>query len=352
MSSDSRNISTQNYTPWLGSGASNRVSSPGANLTEKEEGTIVRPEFADSYVPSDEMRSETGYLVGSAAKFNRSVADSTGTVDIYSTANDYSKSQIARRNFAALNYWIENLSDPSVNLRLANYLNERGAVESGSENYRYNVLKDLVRGLASSDDAGKTFTKYDSEGKPIGEMSIAEYAAKVDDGITLDKYINDPVVRNAILKQAKAIKDSSGYTQARVYNREYSSGAAQTGMATVGFLGTIGSTLAGIGLIYGAGAGISTLAGLGSSAAAGAGALAVTAGLLSNPVGWVCLAGILAIGIGAAATVAVTAMNSGKYVLDGRNDLSGNPFELPGYALNNFLMGIEARDAKDFIPQT
>lgn len=363
----SSNQTTTNYTvvrPWLNSGASEGAS-PTTEAPAQTDTIARRPSdsFSDTYIPNQEILTQSEGLIRSAVSFNTSVQSSSASVDVSSTSDDFNKSQIALYKEAALNYWVNNLSRDNVNLRAAIYINDQASQRTGTVNYRDQVLKSLVKNLINSESSREILVR-DENGTPTGEtMSLSEYGSKIDDGITMQKYINDPAVRSALLQEANKLKGSEEHNEARTYNREYSNGATQTGMAALGTVGTVatvvGAAYAGVGMYAGVTAlaasattalttGIFSLAGGGAAVTTATGFWA-TAGafIVSNPVGWVVGASLLLVG---AAVLAKAAIDSGKYIASGRNDFN-TPLDAPGCLVNNFLMGLEMRDAKDFVPQ-
>jgi len=357
-------INYRAYAGWEEKGAST-----GATKKETEQ-VAQAPKtnrlFSDAYTPSDAIMEQQQAIVQDAAEFNNRAANFTESSNIDSITNDWDKSKAALVKNRALNYWINNLSDSNTDLRAALYFNRLAANASGTVDYRKETLDSLVRSLASS-PTDKRIQLRDENGIPTGKtMGLADYASA--DSATKEKYINDPVVKQALLKAAIAVRDGERMKEALTYNRE----GVHLGHGVAGALGTAGSMVGIIACTYGAYAGAASIIGAvpavvaahaaataaatiaagGTAVTAKAGALAVTGALLSGPVGWIALAGIATVGILALSFAAKTAIDSSSYIKEDRNDFDlYSPTEYFGCSINNMFQGLGIAKSKDFVPQ-
>jgi hypothetical protein len=339
-------INYRAYAGWEEKGASTESSKK-----ETEQATQAPKRnalFSDAYTPSAEIMELKNELLEDAASFNLRATNLTETSKIDSITNDWHKSKAAFVKNRALNYWIENLSNPDTDLRSALYFNRMAANKSGTLDYRKEALDSLISSLGSY-ATDKKIQLRDENGIPTGKtLDLADYARA--DSATKEKYINDPVVKQALLKAAIEVRDGDRMKEALTYNRE----GVHLGHGIAGTLGTAGSIAGLLACTYGAYAGSAwAISAVPAVAKGGAlGFMGTAAVLLSNPMGWVALVGIATVGILCLTLAAKTAIDSSSYINSGRNDLDmSSPTEWAGWSISNMFQGLGISKSKDFVPQ-
>jgi hypothetical protein len=277
-----------------------------------------------------------------ADEFNKHGTKSLENIN-YDSMDEWTQFKVAQNNSYVTNFWIDNLSK-GLNGRELITMTDRA---STGKNYYKDGLKQINKYI-SPETKRQTITKRDEDGNPTDQaISIDEILR--DDSL-LEKYINDPAIKSAIISGGKALKASNELNDAIRYDKRDVNALNKIGAALHlgGTAGAVTTGAVGIGSFViaaktaAAAAGGATLTGM----AAWSGMASIGAFLFS-PIGIGLLVGLAVVAVAVTLPYVINAFSEGsQYIQDGRNDNpSGTWFSGKDFACSwSWLTGANAKE--------
>jgi|GEM_PF-4914244 len=276
----------------------------------------------------------------------------------YTRMDEWTQSKVAQNQVYVINYWVDNLAK-GINGRELLEMSDRATV--GKTNYYREGLKQIID-FIPDETKNQTITQRDYNGNPTDQqISIKSI---INNTALLEKYINDPALKSAIISAGKALKTSNAFNDAIRYDKQEVSflgqlgAAAHLGGTTAGVVSlTVGAgklllmakaaKVAAVAAVVAKGGAAATTVGTGFFGTTGLTGMAAFGGFLFSPLGIGLMAGLAVVALAVALPyISNTISEFSQYRKDGRNDdPSGTWFSGKDFACSYaWLTGINAKE--------